>query len=86
MIFKILKNEAFQINYVNFSNHENGENLAFSYKFLFLVSYKIRTRTNFKNFNGKSLDLHLIMLFIQKKIVFRSNRFYSGNLKNTTNF
>ena len=49
---------------MNFSNHENGENLAFSQIFPFLPNldhYKIRARTNFKNPNGKSSDLHLIM-------------------------
>ena len=47
---------------MNFSNHENGENLAFSGIFLFLPNldyYKIRTKTNFENRNGKSLDQEL---------------------------
>ena len=53
-----------QINFVNFSNHEDGANLAFSQNFLFypvLDCYKIRTRANFKNPNGKISDINLIM-------------------------
>ena len=53
-----------QINFVNFRNHENGKKLALSQNFLFypvLGCYKIRTRTNFKNPNGKSSGLNLIM-------------------------
>ena len=49
---------------MNFRDHENGENLAFLRIFQFsliLDHYKIRTKTNFENPNGKSLDLHLIM-------------------------
>ena len=30
--------------------------------------YKLRTRSNFENPNGKSLDLHLIMWFMLKKL------------------
>ena len=43
---------------MNFSNQENGENLAFSQTFLnfypMLDYYKTRTSTNFENPNGKS--------------------------------
>ena len=49
---------------MNFSNRENGENLAFREFFHFhpiLDYYKIRTTANFENLKGKSLDLHLIM-------------------------
>ena len=54
---------------MNFGNHENGENLAFSPIFPFLPNYyKIRTWTNFANPNGKSLDLQLIMLFMLKEL------------------
>ena len=47
-----------------FSNHENDENLAFSRNFHFypiLDYYVIRTRTNFENPNGRSLDVRIIM-------------------------
>ena len=44
---------------MNFSNHENGEYLAFS-KIPILDYYKIIARTNFENPNGKKLDLRLI--------------------------
>ena len=47
---------------MNFSNHENSENLTFFAQFLAILDhYKIKTRTNFENPNGKSLDPHLIM-------------------------
>ena len=49
---------------MNFSDHENGENLAFSrifHVYPILDYYKIRTRTNFENPDGKSLDLHIII-------------------------
>ena len=51
---------------MNFNNHENGENLAsfvreFFHFYPTLHQYKIRTRTNFENPNGKSLDPCLIM-------------------------
>ena len=36
---------------------------------------KIRTRTNFKNPNGKSLDLHLIMWFMLKELFQDSTNF-----------
>ena len=63
---------------MNFSNQENGANLAFSRVFHFYTIsdyYKIRTRTNFKTPNGKSLDLHptesliscKLLLFFQNK-------------------
>ena len=52
---------------MNFSNQENDQNLAisritgFSIFYPILDYYEIRTRTNFENPNGESLDLHLIM-------------------------
>ena len=33
-----------------------------------LDHYKIRTRANFQNFNGKSLDLHLITWIMLKEL------------------
>ena len=42
---------------MNSSNHENGENLAFSRKFLFLPSFRLlinQNQKNFRNPNGKS--------------------------------
>ena len=37
--------------------------------------YKIRTRTNFENPKGKSLDLHLIILFMLKELFSGSTDF-----------
>ena len=47
--------------------------------------YKIRTRTNFENPNGKSLDLHLNNVIYSKRTVPRLNRLYSGHFQNTPN-
>ena len=49
---------------MNFSNTKIVRIWHFSGFFHFspiLDYYKIRTRTNFENLNGKSLDLHLVM-------------------------
>ena len=61
-----------------FSNHENGENLAFLRSFSFfpiLDYYRIRTRKNFENPNSKSLDPHQIMLFKLKELFLGSTDF-----------
>ena len=53
--------------------------------YLILDYYNIRTKTNFENLNGRSLDLHVIMLFMLKRIVLILNRFYRGHFQNTPN-
>ena len=71
---------------MNFRNQENGENLAFSLTFQFhpiLDNYKIRTRANFENLNGKrSTSNNLIHT---KRIVPGLKKFYSGHFQNTPN-
>ena len=75
-ISKIMKNEdckrACRSTFLNFCDHESGKKLAFSQSFQFysiLNYHKTKTRTNFKNPNCKSLDRHLIMRFIIKKLL-----------------
>ena len=50
---------------MNFSNHKNGGekwHILENFNFYTILDYcKIRTRTNFENRNGRSLDLHLLM-------------------------
>ena len=54
------------------------------YFYPILDYYKIRTRTNFENPNGKSLDVHLIINVIYaKRIISRLNGIYSGYFQNT---
>ena len=69
---------------MNFSDHENGEKLAFAGNFPFypiIDHYKIRARTNFGNTNGKSLYLHLIMSFILKNVFAELTEFTEAILK-----
>ena len=71
---------------MNFSNHENGENLAFLGIFHFystLDYYKIRTKRNFKNSNGnfKFRSTYNNVMYA-KRIVRRFYRFYGGKYRN----
>ena len=58
--YKILK-ERSQVNFMNFSNQKNGDNLAFLITFQFLpiilYYYKIRTKTTFENPNEERPSL-----------------------------
>ena len=49
--------------------------------YLILDYYKIRTRTDFENPNGKSLDLHLIMQFMLKELLSGSPDFTEAIFK-----
>ena len=49
--------------------------------YLILDYYKIRTKTNFENPNGKSLDLHLIMRFMPKQLLSGSTDFTEAIFK-----
>ena len=43
--------------------------------------YKMRTRTDFENPNGKSVDLHLTMRFMQKQLFLGSTDFTEAIFK-----
>ena len=53
----------------------------FSHFYPTLDYHKIRTRTNFENPNGKSLDLHLIMCFMLKELFSGSTDFTEAIFK-----
>ena len=70
-IFKILKNKASRSIFWISAIKKMAKILHFCEFFHFYLTldyHKIRTRTNFENPNGKSLDLHLIMWFTLKQL------------------
>ena len=76
---------ASRSNFIDFRNHKNYENLAFSGTLPLLDCHKINKRTNFENPHGKNLDLKVKMCFTSKiqKNIPGQNKFYSGLAQNT---
>ena len=74
---------------MNSSNHENGEKLAFSKKFSFLLIFRLLSNQNQGKFRKsqwqKSSSTFNNMIY-PKELVPGLNRFYSGHFQNTINF